>query len=433
MIPADEGSASAYLSSMTEFVGFGLEDGEAIRQTRPILEKYLPEIIGDFYAHLLRYPPTRKFFLKKDGSVDEEYLELRMRHQTNFWLRLCQGQLDADLARFMDYVGRAHTALGADPRIYIAERYVTGQVGFMAHAIARAISQELHKEDQDFELRALEAWNKLLMIVLEMLARAYGHEHRAEGLEPLVSINERAVERLAEEAYRLEHDKDKPVPRKRVLVAQAGDIPANGRKIIQVEGLSIGIFHHQGEFYALRNSCLHRGGPVCTGKLEGQTLVCPWHGFQYELASGKLLIDPQARLDTYGVEVENGQVYLLIPQSPSQLEPPAQAAAKPAKSLEPNQFLLSKLKPGATGLVQVGGQEVAVYNIEGAYFATQNACTHMEGPLCEGDLAGFTVTCPFHGAQFDVRDGRVLAGPATQALKTYKVTVQDGIGTVETS
>lgn len=428
MMPADDGSASAYFSSMTEYVGFGPEDAQAIRQTRPILEKYLPEIMGDFYTHLLRYPPTRKFFLKTDGSVDQEYLELRMRHQTNFWLRLCQGQPDAELARFMDYVGRAHTARGADPRIYIAERYVTGQVGFMAHAITRAISQELHIADEDFELRALEAWNKLLMIVLEMLARAYGHEHRAEGQEAQVSINERAVERLAEEAYRLEQDKDQPVPRKRVLVAQAGEIPPGGRKIIQVEGLSIGIFHLQGEFYALRNSCLHRGGPVCTGKLEGQTLICPWHGFEYDVESGKLLIDPQARLDSYGVEVENGQLYLLLPQSSGQPQP-----AQPAPSLKPNQFLLSKLGPGATGLVQVEGQEVAVYNVEGTVFATQNACTHMEGPLCEGDLAGFIITCPFHGAQFDVRDGRVMAGPATQALKTYRVSLQDGIGTVEAS
>ena len=86
--------SGAYFRYMADFIEFGKDDIEAIKQSRPIIEKHLPDIIDGFYAHLLRYPPTRKFFLKMDGSIDEPYLELRMRHQANFWLRTCDGIFD---------------------------------------------------------------------------------------------------------------------------------------------------------------------------------------------------------------------------------------------------------------------------------------------------------------------------------------------------
>ena len=68
-----------YFKYMAEFIGFSDADAEAIRQTKSVLEKHLPDIVTKFYAHLLRYPPTRRFFLKKDGSLNHDYLELRMR------------------------------------------------------------------------------------------------------------------------------------------------------------------------------------------------------------------------------------------------------------------------------------------------------------------------------------------------------------------
>jgi nitrite reductase/ring-hydroxylating ferredoxin subunit/hemoglobin-like flavoprotein len=413
---------------MAEFVGFDQHDAEILRRSKPIIEKHLPQIMAEFYAHLMRYPPTRKFFLKKDGTVDTEYLELRMRHQTNFWLRVCNGNLDLEFARFLEYVGRAHTSRGADPQIYIAERYVVGQVGFMAHAIAETLREEL-QADPDFENQAQESWDKAMMIILEVLARAYGHEHKAGGLEPLLSIDERAVERLAEEAFRLEHDKDQAVPRKRVRVARVDEVPEGKRKIVQVEGLSIGLFNQQGQLVALNNFCLHRGGPVCTGSLQGNTLTCPWHGFQYALPTGQMLIDPNARLESYPVEVEDGEVYVLIPMIPTGATP--QPTPKAESRLQANQFAVEGFKSGTSKLVQVDGEGVVVYNLEGSFYATQQACPHMEGPLEEGGLGGFTVTCPWHGSQFDVRDGRLLRGPAQQALKTFRVRVEDGLGRVE--
>ena len=83
--------------------------------------------------------------------------------------------------------------------------------------------------------------------------------------------------------------------------------------------------------------------------------------------------------------------------------------------------------PGTCKLGKVGGEQVAIFNVDGKLYATQNACTHAGGPLCEGSLWGDTVTCPWHGSEFDVRTGEVLNGPADTPLKVYHVEVQGGL------
>jgi len=122
--------------------------------------------VAKFYTHLLEYPPTRKYFLRKDGSIDQEYLQFRMHHLTNFWRRTASGVFDDDYASYVDYVGRVHTSRGADPKIYIPERYVIGQVGFVQHAVSEALRAELHDIDAEFEARASKAWHLLLMVIL---------------------------------------------------------------------------------------------------------------------------------------------------------------------------------------------------------------------------------------------------------------------------
>ena len=74
-----------------------------------------------------------------------------MRHLTNFWIRTADAIFDDEYARYVDYVGRAHTSHGADPRIYIAERYVIGQVGFLQHAITEILIKELYVMDEVFD------------------------------------------------------------------------------------------------------------------------------------------------------------------------------------------------------------------------------------------------------------------------------------------
>ena len=95
--------------------------------------------------------------------------------------------------------------------------------------------------------------------------------------------------------------------------------------------------------------------------------------------------------------------------------------------LKENEFRVSDVPPGSVVLVG----DVAVFNVNGGFCATQAACTHKQGPLNEGPLDGSTVTCPWHGSRFDVCTGAVLQGPAKDPLKTYRVTVDGEVGRVE--
>jgi nitrite reductase/ring-hydroxylating ferredoxin subunit len=85
----------------------------------------------------------------------------------------------------------------------------------------------------------------------------------------------------------------------------------------------------------------------------------------------------------------------------------------------------SDIPRGALALVEVQGTRVAVANVDGTYYAFDDACTHEQCSLAEGDLEGTKVICMCHGAEFDVRTGAVLAPPATVPLKTYPVRVAD--------
>lgn len=85
---------------------------------------------------------------------------------------------------------------------------------------------------------------------------------------------------------------------------------------------------------------------------------------------------------------------------------------------------------------RVGDTELAIFNVEGQVYVTQANCTHRGGPLCQGGLLGYIVTCPWHGSEFDIRTGEVITGPATEPLATYPVSQLDGnilIDVVETA
>ena len=74
-------------------------------------------------------------------------------------------------------------------------------------------------------------------------------------------------------------------------------------------------------------------------------------------------------------------------------------------------------------LVELEGQKIALFRVDGAFHALSDTCTHRGGPLSEGELEGAEVTCPWHGAKFDIRTGAVLGPPAAQGVKSYLVRV----------
>jgi nitrite reductase/ring-hydroxylating ferredoxin subunit len=84
----------------------------------------------------------------------------------------------------------------------------------------------------------------------------------------------------------------------------------------------------------------------------------------------------------------------------------------------------SDLSPGTGKVVQADGRDLALFNVEGTFFAIDNSCTHQGGPLGEGELSGDTVECPWHGAQFNVRTGAVTRPPAPAGVRSFPVTIQ---------
>ena len=83
-----------------------------------------------------------------------------------------------------------------------------------------------------------------------------------------------------------------------------------------------------------------------------------------------------------------------------------------------------EIPDGQSKLVEVNGNEIAIFNVAGSYHAIDNNCTHVGGPLCEGELAGTEVTCPGHGAVFDVTSGQVLGPPAAGDVSSYRVRLE---------
>ena len=116
-----------------------------------------------------------------------------------------------------------------------------------------------------------------------------------------------------------------------VFVAKLSDLPDGERRIIEHDGLEIGVFHWQGRFYAYQNLCVHQGGPACEGiimhKVEDVLgpdrawlaqkfgdevhFVCPWHGYEYDLRTGEFVGDRKKKLRKYNVIQKGDELYVV--------------------------------------------------------------------------------------------------------------------------
>jgi nitrite reductase/ring-hydroxylating ferredoxin subunit len=86
---------------------------------------------------------------------------------------------------------------------------------------------------------------------------------------------------------------------------------------------------------------------------------------------------------------------------------------------------------GEVRKVETAGLALAVYNVDGTFYVTDDACTHGPGQLSEGFLEGCEIECNFHQGKFDVRTGEVVAPPCMVPVKTYKAFVEDGTVYIE--
>jgi len=93
-----------------------------------------------------------------------------------------------------------------------------------------------------------------------------------------------------------------------VRVAKVSDIPPGQGRVVVVQGRPIALFNLDGSLYALSNVCLHRGGPIGEGELDGTVVTCPLHGWEYDVRTGSNTINPAARLSTFPVRIEGDDV-----------------------------------------------------------------------------------------------------------------------------
>ncbi len=86
-----------------------------------------------------------------------------------------------------------------------------------------------------------------------------------------------------------------------------------------------------------------------------------------------------------------------------------------------------ELPSGERLFVEVEGKPIVIFNIAGAFFSIADVCSHDDGPVGEGQLEGYRITCPRHGAQFDIQNGKVLSMPAVVDIPAYPVRVVNGM------
>ena len=114
------------------------------------------------------------------------------------------------------------------------------------------------------------------------------------------------------------------------VVGTVEELPIGAKRVVKIDGVEIGVFNVKGAFYALPNRCLHQGGPLCEGNVggtiratkasgwkpefahEGEILVCPWHGLEFNVTTGRCLARRGARLRQYRVRVVDGEIRVVV-------------------------------------------------------------------------------------------------------------------------
>ena len=94
--------------------------------------------------------------------------------------------------------------------------------------------------------------------------------------------------------------------------ATLSDLPEGTAKSLQIGGATIALYNLGGKIFATGDTCPHRGGPLGEGELKGQVITCPWHAFQYDVATGRCLTNPALQISCHPVRVEGQDILVEI-------------------------------------------------------------------------------------------------------------------------
>jgi nitrite reductase (NADH) small subunit len=91
-------------------------------------------------------------------------------------------------------------------------------------------------------------------------------------------------------------------------LALVSEVPPGGSREVVIGDRIVAVFNVEGQFYAVDGICLHAGGPIAEGKLEGCVVTCPWHGWQYDVTTGKHCLTPRLQLDSFPLRINGEQI-----------------------------------------------------------------------------------------------------------------------------
>ena len=97
---------------------------------------------------------------------------------------------------------------------------------------------------------------------------------------------------------------------KRLRVATAAEVPEGEGRVVEAGQVTLALFNVAGRFFAIDNRCVHRGGPLGEGLLEDHVVMCPWHGWRFDVTTGANVNNPAVKVACFPVTVEAGGVYV---------------------------------------------------------------------------------------------------------------------------
>ncbi|HWP58483.1 MAG TPA: Rieske 2Fe-2S domain-containing protein [Candidatus Acidoferrales bacterium] len=97
-----------------------------------------------------------------------------------------------------------------------------------------------------------------------------------------------------------------------VKVCKTTDIPVGSGRTVDAKGKPIAVFNVDGNYHAISDTCLHRGGPLGEGELEGKIVVCPWHGWRWDVTTGANEFNPGMAVEKYPVKVEGDDLFVEV-------------------------------------------------------------------------------------------------------------------------
>jgi hypothetical protein len=160
-----------FVRELIEFVGLSAADVAIIRHTAPLVLQHEGAITTALYEHFLQFPATARFFLKEDGSPDTQRLE-RRKHSLGRWLReTAEVAMTHDFVYYLLTVSLAHSHRSYGPGSKIPPQFMVGAMSLAQTALARIFQDDV--ADLSHALAASVAWNKLLLVQLNVLLLGY--------------------------------------------------------------------------------------------------------------------------------------------------------------------------------------------------------------------------------------------------------------------